>query len=169
MRLLSHVPVSLFAILLSAFRRFSEAHGVITIVFPLLWWWVFDTGTLRHLSLPVEKSLPSECGALLCRRKSFAGYDDSSNGRFKRRMLHLAISAGTISIWLARFPLPSSLTRPTWGSYVCNLNVVSREGETGPLLPWILSSSPLPLKRFNPRRFVSIPSRILSDGLITHL
>ena len=91
-------------------------------------WWVFDTGTLRHLSLPVEKSLPSECGALLCRRKSFAGYDDSSNGRFKRRMLHLAISATTISIWLVRFPLPSSLTRPTWGSYVCNLNVVSREG-----------------------------------------
>ena len=134
-------------------------------------WWVFDTGTLRHLSLPVEKSLPSECGALLCRRKSFAGYDDSSNGRFKRRMLHLAISAGTISIWLARFPLPSSLTRPTWGSYVCNLNVVSREGggRCGPLRTSLDPASPLPLKRFNPRRFVSIPSRILSDGLITHL
>ena len=110
MRLPSNVPVSLFAILLSAFRSFSEAHGVI--MYSLSLWWVFDTGTLRHLSLPVEKSLPSECGALLCRRKSFAGYDDSSNGRFKRRMLHLAISAGTISIWLARFPLPT-LTRPT--------------------------------------------------------
>ena len=33
--LFSHVPVSLFALLLSAFRRFSEARGVITIVFPL--------------------------------------------------------------------------------------------------------------------------------------
>ena len=49
----------------------------------------------------------SECVALLCRRKSFAGYDDSSNGRFKRRMLHLAISADTISILPVRFPPPS--------------------------------------------------------------
>ena len=57
-------------------------------------------------------------------------------------------------------------------SYVCNLNVVSREGggRCGPLRTYLdPQSSPLPLKRFNPRRFVSIPSRILSDGLITHL
>ena len=109
---------------------------MITIVFPLCGRCLTQelSGTCHFLS---KNLCPlSECGALLCRRKSFAGYDDSSNGRFKRRMLHLAISATTISIWLTRFPLPSSLTRPTWGSYVCNLNVVSREGgDRSPYFP----------------------------------
>ena len=77
-------------------------------------------------------------------------------------MLHLAISPNTISnLYSVIFPSLPSNTRPNinvGGSYVCNLNVVFRRSEGGVQSPYFLKSSPLPLKRFNPRRFVSIPS-----------
>ena len=87
-------------------------------------------------------------------------------------MLHLAISADTISILLVRSFPPSSLTRPsisTWGSYVCNLNVVFPRGSP-------LSSGPLPQiltpasEAFQSKTFrLNSVLDSLSDGLITHL